>query len=341
MINEILIDKIKLLNNIKQVRLENPNSLLCAMVKANAYGVGMKEVVKIIDAFVDYYGVACFFEAKKLKCFTKKKILILGCPHNIKNDPQLSFSCNSLDDVKFLIRRNEEINVHIKINTGMNRYGFHSLKEFRQALKLIKNSKLHFEGLYTHFATADDYVKSQVYRFLPFVFLAKKMGFDPLIHADNSAVNLTHNHHLDMIRIGFNLYNKSGEGFCPVVRIKSKIEQINFVKRGELVGYDYHFVAPKDMLVAVVPFGYADGFDMSFIGMEIYIKDMKCKILNICMDCFLLDVSDVKTKKGDDIYILNNINSLKMYADYINTSEYEIMTKFSYSRAKRKIINND
>ena len=53
MINEILIDKIKLLNNIKQVRLENPNSLLCAMVKANAYGVGMKEVVKIIDAVGD------------------------------------------------------------------------------------------------------------------------------------------------------------------------------------------------------------------------------------------------------------------------------------------------
>ena len=78
MINEILISKTNLINNIKQVRLNNPNSLLCAMVKANAYGVGMKEVAKIIDPFVDFYGVACFFEAKRLKKYTQKKILILG-----------------------------------------------------------------------------------------------------------------------------------------------------------------------------------------------------------------------------------------------------------------------
>lgn len=341
MINEILISKTNLINNIKQVRLNNPNSLLCAMVKANAYGVGMKEVAKIIDPFVDFYGVACFFEAKRLKKYTQKKILILGCPDDIKIDPQLSYSCNSLDDVQTLLKRNKEINVHIKINTGMNRYGFCSLKEFRQALKLIKNSKLHFEGLYTHFATSDDYVKTQVYRFLPFIFLSKKMRFDPLIHADNSAVNLSHNHHLDMVRVGFNLYNKSGEGFRPVVSIESKIRQINFIKKGELVGYDYRFVAPKDMRIAVVPFGYADGFDMAFLGMEIHIKGEKCKILNICMDCFLVDVSNLKIKKGDDVFILNDINSLKMYADHINTSEYEIMTKFSYSRAKRKIINNN
>lgn len=341
MINEILIDKAKLLNNIKQVKQNNPNSLLCAMVKANAYGVGMKETVKIIDQFVDYYGVACFFEAKKLLRITKKKILILGHSDEIKISPQLSYSCNSLDDVKTLLKRNKEINIHIKINTGMNRYGFKSFMQFWQALNLIKNSKLNFEGLYTHFATSDDYVNSQVYNFLPFVLLSKKMGFNPIVHADNSAVNLTANHHFDMVRIGFNLYNKSSIKFSPVVSIKSKITQINFVKKGELVGYDYRFVAPKDMKVAIVPFGYADGFDMAFVGIEIAINNAKCKVLNICMDCFFIDVSNVEIKKGDDIYILNDINSLKMYADYIHTSEYEIMTRFSYSRAKRKIINDD
>ncbi len=339
MINEILINKTNLINNIKQVRLCNPNSKICAMVKANAYGVGMKEVVKTIDSLVDYYGVACFFEAKKLQKLTKRNILILGSLDFKEINTQFSYSCNSLEDVKNLIKLNKKINIHIKINTGMNRYGFNSIKEYKKALNLIKNSFLNFEGLYTHFATADKFVKEQVNRFMPFIFIAKKMKFHPLIHADNSLNNILHNHNLDLVRIGFNLYNNTKDNFMPVVSIKSKIVQINEIKKGDLVGYDYRFVASKNMKIAIVPFGYADGFDLGYIGLELYVKDKKCRVLNICMDCMMIDVSNLNIKKGDEIYILNNINSLEMYANYINSTEYEVMTKFSYARANRKLIN--
>ncbi|MBQ8615236.1 MAG: alanine racemase, partial [Clostridia bacterium] len=77
MFNEIIIHKSNLINNIKQVKFENPNSKVCAMVKANAYGVGDIEVVQILEDYVDFWGVACFFEAQKIKTFTNKPILIV------------------------------------------------------------------------------------------------------------------------------------------------------------------------------------------------------------------------------------------------------------------------
>lgn len=339
MFNEILINKTNLINNIKQVKSKNQNSKICAMVKANAYGVGVKQVVKILENYVDFWGVACFFEANAIKNLTNKKILIVGPLENKNINERFSYTCSSIEDVKFLIKLNKKINIHIKINSGMNRYGLSDFKEFKQILKLVKNSQLEFEGIFTHFATADKFVNFQYNYFLKFVHIAKKYGFNPIVHADNSVVNEKFNHNLDMVRIGFDLYNKSSENFKPVVEIKSKIVQINKVKKGNLVGYNYRFVAKKSMQVAVIPIGYADGFDMHYLNLSLNISNKNCKILNICMDCFMLDVSDIKIKKGDEIYILNHIKPLSLYANYSNTSEYEVMTKFSKLRAVRKVIN--
>ncbi len=336
MLNEILISKNNLLNNVKQVRLNNPHSLICAMVKANAYGVGVREVVSCIDESVDYYGVACFFEAQKLKKLTSKKILIVGAMEK-KIDTRYSYACHSVEDVEYLASLNKPINIHLKINTGMNRYGISNLKELIKIFEIINSSQIIFEGVFTHFATADKYVSTQMRRFKRFVSAIHRAGFRPIIHADNSAVNERFNHGLDMVRIGFDLYNKYDFNFAPVVKIESKIAQINNVKRGELIGYDYHAVSTDDMRVAIVPIGYADGFDMRYIGLRLIEKGVQCKVLNICMDCFMLDVTGTDLKKDDSIYILDTINSLRLYADYIHSSEYEVMTKFSYMRARRRV----
>lgn len=338
MFNKILIHKDNLINNIKQVKFENPNSKICAMVKANAYGVGLKEVVSILDNYVDFFGVACFFEAKKVKKLTNKKILIVGPIEKNYIDENFSYTCSSFEDVKNLILQKKQINIHLKINTGMNRYGFKNIKEFKKTLNLILHSGLVVEGIFTHFATTDEYVKVQMGVFNKFIKVCKSFGFNPIIHADNSYVNEKHNHGLDMVRIGFNLYNRDEGWFLPVVEIKSAIVQINYVKKGELVGYNYNCVAYKNLTVAVVPLGYADGFDKKYINMNLNVKGENCKVLNICMDCFMLDVTNVKIKKGDEIYLVNKYNSLKKFAEYLSTSEYEVMTKFSYSRAKRIII---
>ncbi len=337
MLNEILINKSNLINNIKQVRLNNPRSLICSMVKANAYGVGLKEVVKILNDYTDFYGVACFFEAKQLSRYTNKKILIVGALEK-KIDDRYSYSCHSLEDVKFLKSLNKPVNIHLKINTGMNRYGFSSVHEFIMALNEIKNSWLNLEGIFTHFATSDDLVKKQMKNFLKYVKVCREAGFSPLVHADNSSVNERYNHHLDMVRIGFDLYNRNNEKLSPVVQIKSRIVQVNNIKSGELIGYDYRCVADRKMKVAVIPIGYADGFDLRYIGLFLYLGGKMCRVLNVCMDCFMLDISDVNIKKGDSISLVDTINPLKIYAEYSHTSEYEVMTKFSFMRAKRLIV---
>lgn len=339
MFNEILINRYNLIHNVEQVKLKNPKSLICAMVKANAYGVGLKEVVKTIEGLVDYFGVSCFFEAKKVRKYTKKNILVVGALEYKKINPDFSYTCNSLEDLKYLASLNKKIKIHIKINTGMNRYGINDTKEFKEMLNIIKDSSLQLEGIFTHFATTDEYVFCQMKKFNKFINIVKKLKLKVLVHADNSFVNEKYNHNLSMVRIGFNLYNRNDFEFKPVVNIRSKIVQINSIKKGDLVGYDYRFVARQGMKIAVVPVGYADGFDLGYIGCDLNIKGYDCKVLNICMDCFMLDITNTDLKKGDDVYILNHINSLKMYANYINSSPYEIMTKFSNMRAERKFIN--
>ena len=114
--------------------------------------------------------------------------------------------------------------------------------------------------------------------------------------------------------------------------------QTQEVKKNDLVGYDYRFVAKNNTKIAIVPIGYADGFDMKYIGIDLIVKGKKCKVLNICMDCFMLDITNTDIKKGDEIYILNKFNTLKLYADYNLTSQYETMIKFSFIRAERVIV---
>ena len=338
MFNQIIIHKNNLISNIKQVKRENPNSKICAMVKANAYGVGIEQTVQSIDDYVDFWGVACFFEAQNVSKLSNKPILIVGAVENGTVDERFSYACSSIEDVMFFISTKKVLKIHLKINSGMNRYGFKDISEFKKALLMISKSALVLEGIFTHFATTDNYVDHQMKVFKKFVGICHKVGFNPIVHADNSFVNEKFHHGLDMVRVGFSLYNRSDGWFLPAVEIKSKIVNVVNVKKGELVGYDRRCVANKDLTVAVVPVGYADGFDSHYIGYNIFINGKICKVLNVCMDCFMIDISETDIKKGDEIFLLNKFNSLNSYAKYINCSAYEIMTKFSHMRAER-IIN--
>ena len=338
MFNQIIIHKSNLINNIKQVKEENPNSKICVMVKANAYGVGDREVVQILDGMVDFWGVACFFEAVRIQDVTSKRILIVGPLERGFIDDKFSYTCSCLDDVKFLVSLNKKIKIHLKVNTGMNRYGFNDIKEFKKAITLISKSSLCLEGVFTHFATTDDFVQKQMKRFQKYILVSKKAGFNTVFHADNSLVNEKFNHNLNMVRVGFSIFARSEKNFLPSIDIKTEIVNTIRVKSGELVGYAYRFVANKNMIVGVIPVGYADGLDMKYIGLTLRIGCYDCKILNICMDCCMIDISNTELKKGDEIYLLNKFNPLKTFADYLETSEYEVITKFSNMRAARVIV---
>ena len=335
MFNSFILIKKNLINNIKQAKLKNPNSKICAMVKADAYGVGAESVVKLLDNYTDFFGVACFFEAKKIKNYITKPILIVGPLEKNNVDLKFSYTCSCLEDVTYLKSLNKEVKVHLKVNTGMNRFGFRALENFKKALNEIKVSKLKLEGVFTHFATSDEYVEIQMLQFQKFIDATKQMFKNVIIHADNSVTSLKFNHNLDMIRMGYNLFISDENNFKPVVNIKSKIVSINNVKSGELIGYNYKCIALKDIKVGIVPVGYADGFSVKNIGLKLVVNNKECEVLNVCMDCFMIDLSDVDIKKGTNIFILNNVNSLKVYSNYLKISEYEVMCNFSKIRASR------
>ncbi|MCQ2564374.1 MAG: alanine racemase [Clostridia bacterium] len=339
MLNKVEILVNRLLNNIKQVKVQNKGSLVCAMVKANAYGMGDKAVVKTLNKWADYFGVACFFEAKEIKRYTNKKILIVGPLEHIKLSTKFSYTISSIDDVLFLCKLNKKFNVHLKVNSGMNRYGFSSVTKFKRALKIIENSKLNLEGIFTHYATADNYVERQTEVFKKFLNCIKNTKFKPIIHADNSAVNAYKNHHFDMVRIGFNLYNNTQKSDGLVERIYAKITQINHVKTGELVGYNRRFVADKNTKIAVVSVGYADGFLLEYLGIKLCVKNTPCRVVNVCMDCFMLDVTNVKISVGEFVEILSDKNNPELYANHTKSSSYQVLTNFSNIRAKREIKN--
>lgn len=339
MFNKVIISKSNLIHNIKQVKLNNPNAKVCAMVKANAYGVGAKQVVSCLSDYVDYFGVACFFEAKNILPFTNKNILIVGPLEYGALDKRFYYTVSSIEDVKFLIEQNKPIKVHLKINSGMNRYGFSNMSQFKQSLKMLKNSCIIVEGVFTHFATTDNYINEQMFKFEKYVRMAKKYFSKLIVHADNSIVSEIKNHNLDMVRIGFSLYAKNECGFKSVLKIKTKIVQINWLKKRQLAGYNYRFVAKKKTKVAVIPVGYADGLGLEYLGFELNVDGQKCKILNICMDCAMIDITKTNLKKGDDLYLLSKDNLVSNFASYEKISEYQVMTNFSHIRAERIIEN--
>lgn len=339
MSNYFYFNRFQLKHNLEIVKEHNPNSKICAMVKANAYGTGLKDAVKTLNGQVDFFGVANEVEARAVRRYSNVKVLIVGALNRHKPSLDFSHTCMDLSDIRFLIGLNKPVNIHLKVNTGMNRFGFKTLKDFRKALKLISKSNLNLEGVFTHFATTDELVAKQFKLFTKYLKLTKKFNLNPIVHADNSFVNLKCNHHLDIVRVGFCLYNHTSREFSPVVEIASRVAEVNIIRRGELVGYDRRFVAKERMKVAVLPIGYADGFDMHLIGFKLNINGVECKVLNICMDCFMLDVSKIKIKKGDKIFILNKSNPLSSYAKHLSTSEYEIMCKFSFIRAKHIYLN--
>lgn len=335
MFNKFIISKKNLLDNLNLIKSHTNNKKICAMVKANAYGVGDIEVVKILNGHVDFFGVSNLYEAKRISKYTTSKILIVGALEKREIDTRFSYTCSNLDDVIFLKNKKRKINIHLKVNSGMNRFGFSEEFEFLKALEEIKDSELNLEGIFTHFATNDSFVDSQNKKFIQFLNLVKKYNFSPIIHADNSVTSERKLHDYDMVRIGFNLYNNSKKGFKQVVEIKSQIVEIQHVKKGDLVGYAKRFIANKDMEIGIVPIGYADGFDMRYINFNLILNGKVCKVLNICMDCFMIDITNKGIKKGSELSICNKFNSLKRYADYSHTHEYEVMTKFSQLRAKR------
>ena len=329
---------IKNINNLKE-RL-NKDTLICAIVKANAYGHDLKTVCKILKNKADFFGVANINEAKTIRSFDKEtRILIIGKTPQIyynwcsKNNVSVSFL-----DFSDLPDKNPKgkLNFHLKIDSGLSRFGFNNKKDIKSFLSLTKNLKnLNLEGCFTHFATKENDIDFILKQYSIFKKLTKILPKNIIYHCSNSYASLNLPAlKLNMVRVGFALYDS-----CKMAcKITSEIINIKKIKKGETVGYDRTFKATKDTTIGVVPIGYADGLARNLSNnFHLYINGKYVKIIgNICMDICFVDITNVNAKLYDKIEILGKHITLDDYAKKLNTSKYEIMLKFNHARMNIK-----
>lgn len=356
-VNEYLINKKNLLSNIQTLRRRVGNrTKICAVVKADAYGLGVKNVCPLIDDDVDFYAVASVMEAFELRNISSQKpILILGaCDLNYANEcaqKGIRLTISSLDEVKFLNKYLETIAlVHLKINTGMNRYGIGSIKVLKEILAEIKHGgKIIVEGVFTHFATKSSdpaFIEEQYEKFASFLdFIPQK---NLIIHCASSFVSFTDKgKHCSMVRVGFGLYSSPEKEtkIKNVVSVRARVMFLHDVEKGESVGYERTYFATKKTKVAVCSMGYADGFARNLgNNFKVLINGEYAPVIGrVCMDCFMVDVTKIKNVfVGSSVTILgkdgNNEITLDDIAKAVNFSPYEVLLNFRKRRMNVKLI---
>lgn len=347
--NDFIVDLSKLRSNAVKVKeYIGDKCKFCAVVKANAYGVGIDAVCKGLRGVADFFAVACLKEALRIRRFDKTTpILILGYigqnDYEIASRHNISISVGDFATLEYLVMHNQyKINIHIQVNTGLNRFGFRSISEFSKAIKMIDNNQyLNLEGVYSHFATKSrdvGFIKKQYLRFMQF---KKKVSRDSVIfHISNSYATTLNKYCLDMVRVGYLLYGYEDKNLVldNVLTVKSKIINILKVKRGDSIGYDRTFIAKKSMTIAVIPIGYADGYNrlLSNKGYVIH-SEKKLHIVGlICMDVLMVDVTGQNVSIGDVVTLIGGSGESRVaisdLARLINMSPYEFMCNLNYKR---------
>lgn len=328
---------------------------LMPVIKANAYGTFLNTRINLLNKF-DIVAIAVAFESVQLRDEGyKKDIFLLNQPSIyeietlIKNNVTIGVSDRTF--IKELGKTKKNVKVHIEIDTGMGRTGIQS-EETEDFIKYVQNfDNIKIEGIYTHMSSPDidrEYTLEQMKKFNYAVDIAKIMIPDlKYIHssASNALIDYDQSKY-NTVRPGLILYGyESEEGLCqkiklkPVCKLKSKITFLKTVPKGTSISYGRTFVSKKETKVATVPLGYADGMrrDLSNEG-YVWIKGKKVPIIGrICMDSFMIDVTDVNNPQiGDDVWIWDNENiTLDEIANKCNTISYEIMCNISH-RVPRK-----
>ena len=351
-----------LIENINVYRsLLKPTTKLMCMVKANSYGTGSVEVANTLqNNGVDFLGVAIADEGKELREAGITIPIIVMNPeqssYSTVIDYQLDPEIYSLRVLKLFIQKLQEKQIsspypiHLKMESGMNRLGFHE-DDFEELISILKNnSQVYVCSIFTHLATADmpeelDYVNYQLNRFdNSYDTIIKALDIKPIKHALNSpGIEAYGEHQYDMVRLGIGMYGYSEHTdfmqkyLKPVVRFKTVISQISELKKGETVSYGRRFTAERATKIATLPVGYADGIRraLGYGKGKVGINGKLATITGtICMDMMMVDVTDISCKEGDEVTIFGNSPTLVDVTKWLETIPYEVLTSVS-QRIKR------
>jgi len=351
------IDLNALTHNLNYYRQQlRPNTHLMVMVKAMAYGSGSTEVAHLLAHHkVDYLGVAYVDEGVALrKSGITTSIMVMNTsPDGFDNiiAYDLASEMYSLDILKQFVRflDGRPALIHLKIDTGMRRLGFQEgdINELIAQLKAHPNVKV--ESIFSHLAGSDEarhneFSKQQVARLNKiYEQICTTLHIKPLKHILNSSGILRFpEYHFDMVRLGIGLYGiDSNQQYqnhlLPISSLKTTISQINEIKKGETIGYGRKGVADKDMRIATLAIGYADGFSRAFsngVGEVVLDGHLLRVIGNVCMDMTMINLNDVEAAVGDEVTIFGDQMPITTLAKKLNTIPYEILTNVS-ERVKR------
>ena len=357
---EVLVENVKF--NFDVIKSTATNSKVCCVIKANAYGHGAVKLAKIYqEKGADFLAVSNIEEAIQLrKANIYLPILILGytdpeCASILsKYDlSQCVFSKEFGESLnKFATEQKVTVKTHLKVDTGMGRIGFNArVKQCeKKVLEDIKSvyalENLSFEGIFTHFASADegdngeDYTNKQFDAFCFVIEYLKNKNINVgLRHCANSATIFDYpKMHLDMVRAGIVLYGvhpsnelKNRSELKPTLKLLSVVDFIKEVDIGDSVSYGREYVAKEKRKIATLPIGYADGFWRANFrtGGVVEINGKYAPIVGrVCMDQCMIDITDlddVKIGSIATVYGLDGENSVNKIAEKNKTINYEIL----------------
>ncbi len=361
---EISLDALE--HNMTQFQQMLPTNLqMMAVVKANGYGHGAVQIAReALSRGIQYLGVNFLDEALELRLAgISGPVLVLGYtpPDAIfeawKHDVTIAvFSDELLDAIRVVGTAERPLKVHVKVDTGMSRLGIpdhDDAVDFTK--KLSEMSNVFVEGLFTHFAVADELDKSftriQYEKFQRLVAAIAEQGvYIPLRHAGNSAAAIDSPEWSgNMVRVGVSLYGlyPSNEvqtqriALRPLMQFKTGIVLLKTVNAGTPVSYGCTFVTHKVTRVATIPVGYGDGFTRMLTGKaEVLVRGKRVPIIGrICMDQCMVDVTDVpNVRVGDEVVLFGEQNfdgledriTVEELATKLGTINYEITCMVSH-----------
>ncbi|MEO7992126.1 MAG: bifunctional UDP-N-acetylmuramoyl-tripeptide:D-alanyl-D-alanine ligase/alanine racemase [Chryseolinea sp.] len=336
-----------------------PTTKLMVMVKAFAYGSGSIEIGNLLQYHkADYLGVAYADEGVELRKNNITLPIMVMNPSEESFEQLLAYNLEpeiySFSILRSLLHylQGKACVVHLKLDTGMHRLGFEE-GDVDQLIELLKvNTHLHVASIFSHLAGADEsehdtFSKDQANRFKQWSDnISGALGYKPDYHILNSpGILRLPELQFDMVRLGIGLYGVNPtlhdfDQLKPVATLKTIISQIKKIKAGESIGYSRKGLAEKDMTLATLAIGYADGFSRAFSNGKgvVSINEQRAYVIgNVCMDMTMVDITGLDAQEGDEAIVFGNALPIREIAKKINTIAYEILTSTS-ERVKRVFV---
>ena len=331
-----------------------PQTKVLAMVKSNSYGSGTERLAAFYEQQgIDYLGVAYVDEGVELrKQGISLPILVMNAEEDgfedcIKYNLEPSiYSFSQLDQFikELIVEGKVDYPIHLKLNTGMTRLGF-EISEVGQLIESFQaQPEVKIKSVYSHLSDSDnldskEFTYLQIQRFEEGCNeLIKQLNYSFDRHLLNSeGVSRFPEAQYEMVRLGIGMYGYSSNPLLKTqlqaaIFWKSSISQLKVIGAGESIGYGRTFIADKNIEIAIIPVGYADGFRRSLSNGKggVYIRDKFCEVLGrVCMDMIMVNVSGINAKEGDPVEIIGYNQSMENFALLMETIPYEVMTSFS------------